>query len=193
MDGPADPALNERLIEHGNWLRARIERRAGWLLRVDGVEDLLQDIQLRALKAADDFEYQGEGQLKAWLDRLVGQHLADRHRYWNAGRRNAGHMLRVSAVGSPSTITGGRGVDPTADGPGPMTWAEARDQHAFAVRAINALLPRDQQIVEWLREGRSDADLAESLGVTAEAAARARLRAIERFRRAYELLVRSTA
>ena len=74
-----------------------------------------------------------------------------------------------------------------------MTWAEARDQHAFAVRAINALLPRDQQIVEWLREGRSDADLAESLGVTAEAAARARLRAIERFRRAYELLVRSTA
>lgn len=190
---PAPSDLEPQLLLQADWLRGRIQAKATWLLRVDGLDDLVQDVHLRALKAAPGFEYRGEGPLRAWLAELVQQSLADRRRYWAAAKRNAGYMVRLSAVGSPSTIAGRGAVELATESPGPKTWAEARDGHAFAMRAVAALLPRDQQLIEWLREGAADHEIAERLELSVEAAARARLRATERFRRAYELLVRASA
>ncbi|MEZ6014823.1 MAG: sigma factor [Planctomycetota bacterium] len=184
--------LEALLVMHAPWLQRLIERRAGWLLRVDGLDDLVQDVRLRALRAESTFEHLGEGQFKTWLGQVAQNHIVDRQRYWSAARRNAGPMLRLSGVGPPSSLSGTPGLDLTAAGPGPRTWAEARDQHAFATRAIGALLPRDQEILLAVREGATDDELAARLAVEVRAATRARQRALERFRRAYELLVRAS-
>lgn len=183
------PSLEALVVEHGRWIEAAVRRQAGWLLRVDDLEDLVQDVELRALSRKDQFVFQGDGPLKAWLSLMVKQHLADRRRYWDASRRSAGPMLRVSGVGSPSSLAGG--VMPEEAGPGPRTWAEARDQYTFAMRAIDALLPRDQDLLAWMREGVTDQEIGRRLDVAPESAGRARTRAVERFRRAYELMARS--
>ncbi|MEM8711478.1 MAG: hypothetical protein AAGG01_11035, partial [Planctomycetota bacterium] len=65
MPTPPTEELEQQLLAQADWLRARIRAKAGWLLRVDGLDDLSQDVQLRALKAASGFEYRGEAPLRA--------------------------------------------------------------------------------------------------------------------------------
>ena len=58
------------------------------------------------------------------------------------------------------------------------------------MKALAVLLPRDQQLVRWSSEGLDSGAMAERLGISRDAADRARLRALERFRKAHRLLAR---
>ena len=50
------------------------------------------------------------------------------------------------------------------------------------------LLERDQELVRWASEGLDTTQVAERLEISPEAARRARSRALERYRQAFELL-----
>ena len=186
MESPPD--LEQLVIEHSDHVEAVVRRHAGSLLRLETVEDLAQGARLRILESAGAFEWRGEAAFDGWLATLVRNHLNDRRSYWNAARRNAGHLLRVSLAGPQSGVS--RGVEPISSRTGPLTFAERRDQVDVAMQALATLLPRDQELLEFERRGASIQEMADALDLTLDSAGRARLRALERFRRAYDLFER---
>lgn len=98
-------------------------------------------------------------------------------------------MLRLSALAT-ATDAGPAEAPPRSPDPGPATLAERRDLLVRAARAIEVLYPRDRDLVRAIVEDEPLEDLARRLGVGYEAAKRARLRALTRFRKAFELLAR---
>ena len=79
---------------------------------------------------------------------------------------------------------------PAHKGPGPATHASHREQLEIAVRAIDGLPPRDREIVRTITRDVPSKELGEHLGISAEAAQKARQRAVERFRKIYTILER---
>lgn len=105
---------------------------------------------------------------------------------WSAARRNGGALMRITQVGSNSTL--GDGVEPVSPGRGPATFAQRRDLLAIAAQAVDVLLPRDQQIVAMIHDGLTVPEMSEQLSLTVETTRRTKQRAVERFRQAYELI-----
>jgi DNA-directed RNA polymerase specialized sigma24 family protein len=60
----------------------------------------------------------------------------------------------------------------------------------LALEALATLLPKDRDLVRWSSEAVPLEEQAERLGISYDAAKQARLRALERFRKAYELSTR---
>lgn len=183
------PTLEELLVRHRDVLVRYLQRRGSGLLRFEGAEDLAQAVHMKAVNARERFEYRGEQAFIGWICTLGRQHIADRNAYWKAQKRNAGPMLRIT-YSAPDTMGGGPGIAPAAEQRGPTTFAGVREQVELAARAIATLPSRDAQIVGLIRQGADVDAVAEALGVSYAAAQRARLRAIERFRKAFELLTR---
>ena len=180
------PSLAELLVRHHEELLRRLRRRGAGLFRYETEEDLAQGVHLRALKSAARFEFQGDEAFKGYLSRLVRAHVADRHDYWSAARRDGGALMRVTLLGAGSTMA--NGVEPVSPGHGPATFAQRRDLLALAAQAVDVLLPRDQQIVSMISDGLSVPEMAERLSLSDETVRRTKLRAVERFRQAFELI-----
>ena len=122
------PSLESLLIAHRDTLGRIVRRRGSGLLRYESVEDLVQGVHLQAFKAAHWFDYRGEKAFLGWLTRVAQQHIAKRNEYWRAGKRDAGHMLRITASDRKSQAAGTRGVSPAAPATGPFTLASRREQ-----------------------------------------------------------------
>lgn len=182
------PRLDELLVQRAAALEALVRRHAGALVRHESHEDLAQGVRLRLLERADVFEWRGDAPFAAWLETVVRNELNGRRAYWNAARRAAGHLLRLTQ--GPASTGAPAGVQPAAQRTGPLSFAERRDQLDLALAAMETLLPRDQQILELERAGATTSDLAAALDLPEPSAAKARQRALQRFRRAYELLSR---
>ncbi|HVR72972.1 MAG TPA: sigma-70 family RNA polymerase sigma factor [Planctomycetota bacterium] len=185
-----EPPLDALLERHRASLLRAVERRASGLLRFESAEDLVQGIHLRALRVADRLEYRGEKAFYGWLLKVAQQHIADRHEYWSARKRDGGRMLRITACGTFSSSKTGA-VSPAAQGTGASTLASRKEELAIAARAVALLLPRDQELVRYFSEGLSVAETAGRIGISGDAAERARLRALDRFRKTFELLSRA--
>jgi len=186
---PGDETSFTRLLErHRPALVRYLGRKASGLLKYENAEDLAQGVHLQALENRDRFAYQGEEKFMAWLFRLAVQHVADRHAYWHALKRNACSVLRV-AGGDSVTGSFASAIDPPASITGPFTFAQRREMVGTAMKAVASLPPRDRDLVTWMSEGLSIQEMAGRLAITYAAAERARLRALERFRKAFELLV----
>jgi DNA-directed RNA polymerase specialized sigma24 family protein len=78
--------------------------------------------------------------------------------------------------------------EPAATATGPTTFASRREQLVLATKALDLLLPRDRDLVKWSGEGLSTEEQARRLDLSAEAAGRARRRALDRFRKAFRLV-----
>ena len=59
----------------------------------------------------------------------------------------------------------------------------------YATRALHRMQPRDRMLVQWMSESVPLEEQAERLDMTYAAVQRAGLRAVERFRKVYELIV----
>lgn len=186
MDDPPD--LEQLILERSELVEAVVRRHAGSLLRLETVDDLAQGARLSVLQSADAFDWRGPSAFDGWIATVVRNHLNDRRSYWNAARRNAGHLLRVSLAGPQSGVT--KGVEPISSRTGPLTFAERRDQVDVAMQALATLLPRDQELLELERQGATIQEVADALELTLDSAGRARLRALDRFRRAFDLFER---
>jgi RNA polymerase sigma factor (sigma-70 family) len=179
--------LAELLERHRAALLGFAQRRGGRVLRFETAEDLVQGVHLRALEHAHTFDYRGEKQFLEWMYAVARSHLADRHAYWLALRRRPGALVRLTQ----GVTTGGGAAEPGGRGTGPATFAERRDELELAYAALAALLERDQRLVRWSCEGLAIDEMAQRLEISYDAAERARLRAVERFRKAYRLARRA--
>ncbi len=162
-----------------------VERHAGATLRREAAEDLVQGAHLRALARADEFEYRSDPEFEAWMYRVARAHLADRHDYWTAAKRRPERLLRLTRADGTDP---GAAREPPRDTAGPATRAEAADSLRKAEEALALLLPKDAALVRGVADGRTIDEDSASLGITYAAAQRARLRALERYRRAFQVL-----
>ncbi|HKE00329.1 MAG TPA: sigma-70 family RNA polymerase sigma factor [Planctomycetota bacterium] len=189
----SEPSLSTLLERHRDALRAIVTRRGSGLLRFESADDLVQGVQIRALEGRAHFAYRGERAFTGWLARIAAQHIAHRHKHWRALRRGAGRVVRLGASES-LRIEGGAGApEPAVSATGPPTAAFRREQVEVATQALAMLFPRDRDLVAWISEDVSVEEIGRRLGLSPEAAKKARLRALERFRKTFELVTRAAA
>ena len=62
--------LSELLVTHRRDLARFLQHQAGWLLRFEAADDLLQGLHVRVLQQAQNFEYRGR---EPFLAQLVGE------------------------------------------------------------------------------------------------------------------------
>jgi RNA polymerase sigma factor (sigma-70 family) len=184
------PLLPDLLEQHREALLRMVANEGRGLAGRDSTEDLVQDICLRALRQEDQFTYRSEPEFFAWLRLIARQQIADRHDYWSALRRQAGHLLRITSSSSTGS-TGSPAVRPAGDDTGPATFADRREMLELASKSLAMMLERDRDLVRRISLGQDISELAEHLGITYSAAEIAKRRALERFRKTFELLRRS--
>jgi RNA polymerase sigma factor (sigma-70 family) len=186
-DSPAGepPALEDLLARHRDRLVRWLELHAKGLRRFESSEDLAQGVHLHVLTVAERLEWRGEDAFVGWLLAVARRFVADRAAHWHALKRDAGPTLRITFAGSGSE--GGAVPDPGLSRTGPSTWASRREELLRATRVLAAMPPRDAELVRLQARGLSIEDLAQRLSMTPAAAQRARLRAMERFKKLYAL------
>lgn len=166
---------------------ALARRRAGpHVLRLETAEDLVQGICAHVLERGIDPALDSDAKRRAWLLRVASNYIADRRDHWTALRRDGSRVLRMSFAEGVETSYG-KVADLAASVTGPSTFAVRREQVSIAALALDMLLPRDRELIEGLSKGLSIDEQAAALKIGYEACERARLRAIERFRRTFKL------
>lgn len=186
MSGDAPSDLPSLLVLHGSRIAVIVRHEARGLLRYETEEDLVQGVHLRALQRTEEFRWQGEAPFFAWLRRIAETHLADRREYWYALKRRSGRVLRLTRAGDGTQGTGAA-PEPAATATGPSTFAARRERVLLVARVLDALLPRDRDLVRWTADGVPLDEQAARLDLAYEAAGKARQRALERFRKAFAL------
>lgn len=177
------------LERHGAVLVALVRAEARGLLRFESEDDLLQGIRQRVIEKLHTLEDRGAPAAASWLRKVARSWLSRRRAYWSALKRDGGAMLRFTLAQSADAAgTVGVGL-PAGTRTGPATIADRREQLPLATRALDLLLDRDRELVRLSCQGLSTVELAERLELSVEAASRARLRALERLRKAYRLVV----
>ena len=183
-EAPDVAALLER---HATELEALVRHEAGSLLAFEESSDLLQGVRERALARAGSFAWRGPEASLGWLRTLARSYLNDRREHWSALKRRPAALLRLT-LSEDATRPGA--LSPASTRTGPATFAERRESIVQAVRALDLLLPRDRELVLLELEGVPLDEVGRRLGLAADSAARARLRALERLRKAWQLLQR---
>jgi len=180
--------LIKLLIQHRDQLERAVVKKAAGLLRFESANDLVQGIHLHALRVEEKFQYNNDQAFRGWLMKLAEQHIADRYRYWNAKKRKAECVIALSGIGSCNNDSSEK-LDPPSPNTGPFTFAAREDEVELAMEALGILKDRDQKFVHWMSEGLSTAEVALKLGITEGTAERGRQRALERFRKAFTVLL----
>jgi len=150
------------------------------LRRMADVEDVLQEAFLEAFRDLKQFRYQKPGGFLGWLSRIADHVIADTARFHGRHKRRA-DLVRFRSEGNP-------------DGPEPVD--SATPSRLLAEKeGLQTLIQKLDQLPEDYRraillakvEGLSNAEMAEQMGRTREAAALLLHRAIKRFRALQEL------
>jgi RNA polymerase sigma-70 factor, ECF subfamily len=139
------------------------------------VDDVVQEIFLRAFRDLQRFEYQSPGSFMRWLSAIADHVIIDRVRYQNRAGR-AGENVPFRSESNPA-------------GPEPRdtkTPSRLFAQQEAVERLLDRLgaLPEDyrQAILMAKIEGLSTAEMAERLGKPRDAVALLVYRAVKRFR-----------
>jgi RNA polymerase sigma factor (sigma-70 family) len=177
--------LGELLVLFRPELLGYVERHAGRLLRHESADDLVQGIHLRVLEQRARFEDRGDASFLAWVRTVARSHLADRHAYWSALRRRPVRLLRLV---QDWTSDSRAAAEPAGTATGPSTFASRREQVDVAVRALGLLPDRDRDLVQWTCDAVPTAEQAARLGISCDAAERARSRAVERLRKMHAVI-----
>jgi RNA polymerase sigma-70 factor, ECF subfamily len=185
-----DPRERERLFALcrnylGVLARAQVE---SWLRAKVDASDLVQQTLLEAHRDFPTFQGAHEGELLAWLRRILAHNLFNEARHFNAQQRNASREVSLEQVQQGldhSSLTLGRCL---ADaGPSPSSMA-ARGEAAVRLAGTLTRLPADYQTVLVLRvlEGLSAEEVGERMGRTAGAVRMLQMRALAALREELE-------
>ncbi|MCA9291971.1 MAG: hypothetical protein KDA25_12635, partial [Phycisphaerales bacterium] len=186
MSDRAPCELDALLQTHRPRLLAFFARESGpLLLRFETPEDLAQGVLAEALRSRDGFEYRDEATFLGWLFTIARRFLQARRDHWFAMKRNCGRVLRLTWT------DGSRGVASSRTGPG--TFAGRREQLVLVTRAIALLPARDRDLVRWTSEDVPLAEQAARLNIGYDAAAQARVRALDRLRKLCTVIGRGPA
>lgn len=162
-----------------------VRRRGGRLLAKESADDLAQSILARALERGQGCAFPNRAAFLEWLYKVAASHLADRHAYWAALRREPQRLLRITCSG---TADEGATPEPATDATGPGTRADRSESARRAERALGLLLPRDRAFVEWTVADLPIEEQAARLGISYTAARQARSRALARLRSVFAAL-----
>lgn len=163
-----------------------VHRKAGRiLLNCESGSDLVQGILLEAIRQAKNFSYRDDAATRSWILELARGHLSSRRAYWKSLKRDSANVVRLNRQDQGNRTFR---FDPPDSATGPSSHAARREQLVLAAKAVDRLLPRDRDIVRRSTEGETIREIADGLGLSYEAAERARLRAFDRLRAAYKLV-----
>ena len=145
------------------------------LRRLADVDDVLQETFLEAFRDINRFRYEKPGAFLSWLSRIADHVIADAARFHGRQKRRA-ELVRFRSVGTPD------GPDP-ADSATPSRLLVEKEGLQALIQKLDSL-PEDYRRAILLAkvEGLSNAEMAEQLGRSKEAAALLLHRAIKRFR-----------
>ena len=149
-------------------LLARVSLSRGIQAKV-GVSDVVQDVLLKAHEGLDGFRGGTEGEVVAWLRRILSRTLADADRRFraNAGRcvdreRSLDAMVRNSS----QTL----GCLPAANGTSPSRGAERREAGARVADLLARMKADDREVIVLRSlEDRDWGDVARRMGRSPEA------------------------
>lgn len=145
------------------------------LRRTADVDDLLQETFLEAFRDIERFRYEKPGAFLSWLSRIADHVIADAARFHGRRKRRA-DVVRFRSEGNPD------GPEP-ADSATPSRLLAEKESLKALIQKLDSL-PEDYRRAILLAkvEGLSNAEMAERLGRSREAAALLLHRAIKRFR-----------
>lgn len=172
-------ALGQLLETYRNYLLWIATRQLDPDLKAKGgASDLVQETFLKAQQHFNQFQGEGEGDLKAWLRQLLLNNVADFTRlYQQTAKRQVGREAPLQADSTGPDLAG----EIAADTPSPS--GEAIKQEQFrAIQEALARLPEDyrQVIVYRYHEERSFEDIGRLMNLTPNAARKLWVRAIKR-------------
>ena len=162
----------------------KYQRRLGLLIyyklgvemrRLADAEDVLQETFLEAFRDIKRFRYEKPGGFLSWMSRIADHVIADAARFHGRQKRRA-ELVRFRSVGTPD------GPEP-ADSATPSRLLAEKESLQALIQKL-ASLPEDypRAILLAKVQGLSNAEMAEQLGRSREAAALLLHRAIKRFR-----------
>jgi RNA polymerase sigma-70 factor, ECF subfamily len=151
--------------------------------RLSDAEDVLQETFLEAFRDIERFRYEKPGGFLSWLSRIADHVIADAARFHGRQKRRA-ELVRFRSVGTPD------GPEPVDSATPSRLLAEKESLQAL-IQKLDGL-PEDYRRAILLAkvEGLSNAEMAEQLGRSREAAALLLHRAIKRFRAIQEQDIR---
>lgn len=146
--------------------------------------DIVQQTLLEAHRDFADFQGEHDGELRAWLRRILAHNLFNETRRYAAGQRDAAREVSIDQLRAgveESSLALGRGL--AADTPSPSQDAAKREAALQLADAL-ARLPEDYQTVILLRvfEQLPSNEVAERMGRTAGAIRMLQMRALEALR-----------
>ncbi len=135
-------------------------------------EDLLQSTYLRAHSQLESFEYQGPGSFQAWLTTILLNRLKSRLRRARAQRRDVGREQPLSAGQEPLELST------------PIELFARAEGQARLLSAISRLPERENRVVRMrLLQQRTQADVAQELGLSPATISRTLVSALESIHR----------
>lgn len=180
-------ARAELFDRYRHYLDALARAQLGRHLRTKcDASDLVQQTLLEAHRDFGGFQGQHEGELLAWLRRILAHNLFNETRRYSARQRDAAREVSIDQMRAgveQSSMALGRGL--AAGTPSPSKDA-ARRESAVQLADALARLPEDYRTVLLLRvfEELPAAEVAERMGRTAGAVRMLQMRALEALREA---------
>jgi RNA polymerase sigma-70 factor (ECF subfamily) len=181
-----DAAARERLFDrYRHYLQALARAQLGRQLRAKcDASDLVQQTLMEAHRDFGEFQGGHEGELLAWLRRILAHNLFNQARHFAAQQRDAAREVsleKVQAGVERSSLALGRCLADAGQSP-----SQAAVQREAAVRLADALarLPADYQMVLLLRvyEEMPAEEVAQQMGRSAGAIRMLQMRALTALR-----------
>ncbi|MGI9431456.1 MAG: sigma-70 family RNA polymerase sigma factor [Myxococcota bacterium] len=191
-----EEALAEVFTDGRSQLRSMVRRRLDRRLsrRVDP-SDVLQEGYLEAAQRLDDYLADPPMPLFAWLKFLVRQRVTAIHRqHFSVQKRDARREQWSVPQADDGNASHAAAMDFSANLTSPSQVVVRNDLSTRLQKLIDGMHPRDREILSLRHfEELSNGDAAEALGISAAAASKRYLRALERLKTVTEPLRGSAA
>jgi RNA polymerase sigma-70 factor (subfamily 1) len=140
------------------------------------VDDILQEVFLKASCSIDQFSYRSPGSFMAWLLRIADHVIVDSARFQDRRKRRAEEMMRFRSDSNPT------GPDPVDSNTPSRLFAQEEAMQLLLSR-LDALPPDYRQVILLSKfEGLTAQEIAAQMGKSREKVALLLHRAVKRFR-----------
>lgn len=140
------------------------------------VDDILQEVFLKAAQDMGNFTYQSPGSLMAWLARIADHGIVDAARHQKRGKRHAEEMLRFRSESNPA------GAEPVDRETPSQVFARAENMQIL-LKKLDALPAEYREMILLAKfEGLTTKEISERMKRSRESVALTLHRALKRFR-----------